>query len=88
MSMSEMGEEPVGEESGREPAERPEERPRRRWVAVRRLAGRVAVVLVVEVVRATVSAWMPELPDVTPVVEMAVQFALRLRRGRGGRPRG
>ncbi|GLV88529.1 hypothetical protein Slala03_82180 [Streptomyces lavendulae subsp. lavendulae] len=88
MSMSEMGEEPVGEESGREPAGRPEGQARRRWAAVRRVAGRVAVALAVEVVRAVVTAWVPELPDVTPLLEAAVQFVLRLRRGRGGRPRG
>nr|AAS45784.1 SLV.1B [Streptomyces lavendulae] len=78
----------MGEESGREPAGRGERQARRRWAAVRRVAGRVAEGLAVEAVRAAVSVWAPEWSDVTPLLETAVQLALRLRRGRGGRPRG
>ncbi|MFE9222765.1 hypothetical protein ACFYN3_41635 [Streptomyces lavendulae] len=92
MDMPEMGEEPVGGESGREPAGRREERARRCWAVVRRVAGRLAVALVVGAVRAAVSAWVPEWSDVMPLLEAAVEagvkFALRLWRGRGGRPRG
>ncbi|OKI54624.1 hypothetical protein AMK15_27895 [Streptomyces sp. MJM1172] len=77
----EMGGESTGEESGREPAEHGEGRARRRWTPGRRLAGRVAVPLEVEAVRAVVLSWAPEWSDVAPVLEVAVQLALRFRHG-------
>ncbi|MFD3472263.1 hypothetical protein ACFWWM_39300 [Streptomyces sp. NPDC058682] len=51
MSTSEMGGEPTGEESGRAPTRSPREpAPRRRRPGGRRLVGRVASALAVEVV--------------------------------------
>ncbi|MFE1558886.1 hypothetical protein ACFW6V_28380 [Streptomyces sp. NPDC058734] len=89
MSMSEMGGEPAGEESGREAAGRSGEpaRPRRRPVG-RPLVGWVAEGLAVEALRAVVSAWVPEWADAAVVLAEAAYGAVRGRRGRGGRPRG
>ncbi|MEW2417889.1 hypothetical protein AB0953_29845 [Streptomyces sp. NPDC046866] len=80
MSTSEVGGESTGEESEQEPA------PRRRQP--RGLAVRVGAALAVEVAQAAVSAWAPEWSDAAQALTAAARVAVRLRRGRGGRPRG
>ncbi|MFK0050539.1 hypothetical protein ACIQU4_41865 [Streptomyces sp. NPDC090741] len=89
MSTTESGGESAGDESGREPAERSgEPASPRRWPGGRRLVGRVVEALAVEAAQAVVSAWAPEWSDAVQFLIEVVRVALRLRRGRGGRPRG
>ncbi|GLV87991.1 hypothetical protein Slala03_76800 [Streptomyces lavendulae subsp. lavendulae] len=89
MSTSEMGGESTGGESGREPAvPAGEPAPRRRWLGVLKRVGRVVEPFAGAAVQAAVSAWAPDWSDATEAVTQAVEVALRLRRGRGGRPRG
>ncbi|MCX4633179.1 hypothetical protein [Streptomyces sp. NBC_01443] len=89
MSTSEMGGGPAGEESGRESAECSGQPVPPRWrPGGRRLAGRVVAVLAVEAAQAVVSAWAPEWSEATHFLTQAARAALRLRRGRDGRPRG
>lgn len=82
MSTSGMGGESTGEESGRESA------PGRRWLGALRRVGWVVEPFAVAAAQAAVSAWAPEWSEVAQAVAEAVRVALRLRRGRGGRPRG
>ncbi|MGW2672352.1 hypothetical protein ACWC5F_30415 [Streptomyces sp. NPDC001272] len=89
MSMSEMGGESIGGESGREPAERSgEPAPRRRPTAARRVAAWAVKEFSAEAVEAVVSAWAPEWAETAGVLITAVRLAVHLRQGGGGRPRG
>ncbi|MFK0050210.1 hypothetical protein ACIQU4_40130 [Streptomyces sp. NPDC090741] len=89
MSTSGMGGESMGEESGRDPAgPAGDPAPRRRRTGGGQLVGRVVATLAVEVAQAAVSTWAPEWSGAAQALTAAARAALRLRRSRGGRPRG
>ncbi|MFD7629000.1 hypothetical protein ACFV7Q_23710 [Streptomyces sp. NPDC059851] len=85
MSTTEMGGESTGEDPGREPAgPAGEPAPRRRRPGGRQLVATLAI----EMAGAAVSAWAPEWSEVAQALTAAARVAVRLRRGRGGWPRG
>ncbi|CAL9633384.1 hypothetical protein SUDANB120_06159 (plasmid) [Streptomyces sp. enrichment culture] len=89
MSTSEMGGASTGGEQGREPAASGGPAPRER--GQRSGGGRVAGRVVVALAEAAVRVWAPEWVEAVEAVQAVaagVRIALRLRRGRGGRPRG
>ncbi|MFF7690271.1 hypothetical protein ACFZB6_29535 [Streptomyces syringium] len=88
MSTSERSGESMGEEAGPEAAGAAgEPAQRRQRPGARRLVGQVVTEAAVVAARAAVSVWAPEWSQEAEVMTEVARNALRLRWGRGGRPR-
>lgn len=87
MGTSGMNGESTGEESGREPVGPAGESSPRRRRPGRRVLRRVVAAFAIYVVEAVVSVWAPEWSDVAQALTTALRVAVRLYRGRSGRPR-